>query len=92
MRKLTEQFSEWFDGQFLCSRDMASPLLLSENKTMKGKYLRIKRVCLFVIQNPKMDEESIRKEIAMNFFVSMRCSLDYLNYSKIVLEKFKESF
>jgi hypothetical protein len=87
--KENENFSEWFDGQFLCSRDSASPLLLSENKTMKGKYLRIKRVCLFLLMNPKMSDEDVRKEIAMNFFVSMRCALDYLNYAKLVLDKYK---
>ncbi len=84
----TEDFSEWFDGQFLCSRDEASQLMMSENKTVKGKYLRIKKVCLFILSNPTIKDEDIRKEIAMMFFVSMRCALDYLNYSKIVIDKY----
>ena len=83
-----KKFEEWFDGQFLCSRDEASQLIMSENKTVKGKYLRIKKVCLYILSNPTMKDEDIRKEIAMMFFVSMRCALDYLNYAKIVLDKY----
>lgn len=86
----TKIFSEWFDGQFICSRDEASPLLISENKTIKGKYLRIKKVCLLILSNPKMSDVEIRKEIAMMFFVSMRCALDYLNYAKIVIDKYNQ--
>ena len=84
-----KDFSEWYDGQFLCSRDEASLILISENKTVKGKYLRIKKVCLFILSNSTMSDVEIRKEIAMMFFVSMRCALDYLNYAKIIINKYK---
>ena len=88
--KKTSDFSEWYDGQFLCSRDEASPLLISENKPIKGKFIRIKKVCILILSNPTMNDVDIRKEIAMMFFISMRCALDYLNYAKIVLDKYNK--
>lgn len=87
----SKNFSEWFDGTFLCSRDAASPLIFSENPEVRARYKRIKKVCTIIIENPDEPEEWIRREIALTFFVTMRCSLDYLNYAKMVLQKFRES-
>jgi hypothetical protein len=85
----TEHFEEWFKSSFLFSRGAASPLLVSENKTMKAKFLRICEVCKLLIENPEKDTQEIREQIAMKYFISMRCSLDYINYAKVVLRQWK---
>jgi hypothetical protein len=89
MMKKNEQFSEWFDNAFLCSRDPSSPLLVSENPEVKARFLRIKKSCLLILENPKADDDWLRKEIAITIFVSLRCALDYLNYAKLVIQKWK---
>ena len=52
---------------------------------MKGKFIRIELVCKMILENPKKDVPELRRMVAMRFFVSMRCALDYINYAKIVL-------
>lgn len=91
MRKKTEAFSEWFDGEFLCSRDMASPLLVYENPEVKARFSRIRKVCEIILENPEADIDWLRKEIALQLFVSWRCALDYLNYAKLVIDKWKHN-
>lgn len=84
----SEKFEQWFKGFFISNLSPCSPLLISDNKTMEGKSLRILEVCKMILNNPKKDEEALRKEIAIMFFLSMRCSLDYLNYAKLILKKY----
>jgi hypothetical protein len=87
MQRKGNEFSEWFNGTFLCSRQASSPLLVSDNKMMKGKFIRIEFVCQMLLENPKKNVPELRKMVAMRFFISMRCALDYINYAKIVLEE-----
>lgn len=87
----SEDFELWFNGEFLFSRQAASPLLVSESKTMKARFIRIKEVSIILLENPEKDTQLIRAEIAMKYFVSMRCSLDYLSYAKIVLKEWEKS-
>lgn len=88
--KESEKFEQWFKGAFLGSREPSSLLLLSDNKTMEGKFVRILEVCKMILDNPKVDIENLRKEVAIKFFLSMRCSLDYLNYAKLVIVKWEQ--
>jgi hypothetical protein len=88
--KQSEKFEEWFKGSFLCSLSPASPMLISGNKTIEGKSLRILEVCKMILDNPNKDTETLRKEVAMRFFITMRGSLDYLNYARLVLIKWKQ--
>jgi hypothetical protein len=87
--KESEKFEEWYKGFFICSLSPASSLLLSENKTIEGKSLRILEICKMILDNPKQDDETVRKEIALRFFITMRVALDYLNYAKLVIVKWK---
>jgi hypothetical protein len=52
------------------------------------KQARTKEICLMMLRQ-KWKSEALRKEIALAFFVSMRTALDYLNYAKMVLEKYE---
>jgi hypothetical protein len=87
--KESEKFEQWYKGFFICSLSPSSPLLISDNKTIEGKSLRILEVCKMILDNPKQNDETLRKEIAMRFFITMRGALDYLNYAKLVLQKYK---
>jgi hypothetical protein len=49
--------------------------------------MRIELVCQMLLENPKKDVPELRKMVAMRFFVSMRCALDYINYAKVVLDE-----
>lgn len=89
MQKESEQFEQWFKTTFLFSRQAVSPLLISENKTIKSRFLRICEVGKILIESPNKDIQEMRAEIAMNYFVSMRCALDYINYAKIVVAQFQ---
>lgn len=85
--KESEKFEEWYKGHFICSLSPSSPLLISGNKTIEGKSLRILEICKMIIDNPKKNDKIIREEIALHFFITMRVALDYLNYAKLVIDK-----
>ena len=85
----SEKFEEWFKGYFMCSRESSSPLIISDNKTFEGRADRILKVCKLILDNPNKDTETLRKEVAMRFFITMRGSLDYLNYAKLIIDKWK---
>lgn len=89
MKSEFEQFENWFNTTFLFSRQAASPLLVSESKTMKARFIRIREVAVMLIKNPTKDIQETRIEIAMKYFVSMRCSLDYINYAKMIVVQFQ---
>lgn len=88
--KESERFEQWFKSSFLFSRRNTSPILITENKTMQGKFERICDVAKLILDNPKTPIENLRKRVAVDFFISMRCALDYINYAKIILEKYKK--
>ena len=86
----SEQFEEWYKSLFICSLSPASSLLISDNKSVEGKSLRMLEICKMILDNPKKDDEIIRKEIALRFFITMRVALDYLNYAKLVIDKYNQ--
>lgn len=88
--KESERFEQWYKSQFICSLSPASPLLLSDNKAVEGKSLRILEVCKRIINEPKKSTEELREEVAMDFLISMRVSLDYLHYSQLIIKKWNE--
>jgi hypothetical protein len=89
--KESEKFEQWFDGQFICSRQSFSPILISENKTQKAKFGRIKEICEMIIENPKESQQTLREQIAMKYFITMRCSLDYLHYAQLIIKEYEKS-
>jgi hypothetical protein len=84
------EFEEWYNSAFLFSRDPTSQILNSENKTIKAKYARICEVCTRLLIFPNKPIQELRKEIAMDMMVSMRCSLDYINYAKLVIAEWSK--
>lgn len=90
MRKESEQFEEWFNSTFLFSRDPTSVLVNSDHKTIERKRRAIGEVCKRILNNPNKPVEELREEIAVDFFISMRCALDYINYSKLILKEWKD--
>jgi hypothetical protein len=83
-----EKFEQWFDSGFLLSRNPCSTILNFQDKKEMQKQARTKEICLMMLRQ-KWKSEALRKEIALAFFVSMRTALDYLNYAKMVLEKYE---
>lgn len=91
MRKSqVEKFDEWYNGYFLASRDPTSPILVGENRQAQVKFKRIGVVCKTIIENKDMTWEQIRKKISIELFISMRCALDYLSYSKLIIEEWEK--
>jgi len=86
--KDSDKFEEWYKSLFICSLSPASPLILSDNKAVEGKSLRILEVCKMILDNPNQEDKTTREEIALRFFISMRIALDYLNYAKMVIQKY----
>ncbi len=83
-------FEEWYNSTFLFSRDPYSQILSGENKALKAKYARICAVCKRLLDFPDKPNEELRKEIAMEMMVSMRCALDYINYANLVLNEWEK--
>lgn len=88
--KEEQEFEEWFNTTFLFSRDPACMVLNSDSRTMRAKNARICEVCKRMIRNPSQPTQELREEIAIDFLISMRCALDYLSYSKLILKKWEE--
>lgn len=86
MKKQT--FREWFFKDYLMQTNISSPLLIG-NKAISDRQERICQVAEYIIKNKNKSIENIREEIAMKFFITMRCSLDYLNYAGLFIEKWK---
>jgi|GEM_PF-5855613 hypothetical protein len=86
----SEQFEQWFKGFFMCSREPSSLLIISDNKTIEGRFVRILEVCKMILDNPQKDIKTLRKEVALKFFITMRGSLDYLNYAQLIISKWEE--
>jgi len=84
-----EDFDKWFNSTFLFSRDPACIILNSDSRTMTAKNARICEVCKRLLRKPNQPTQELREEVAMDFLVSMRCALDYINYAKLVLKKWK---
>jgi hypothetical protein len=88
--KKSVKFEEWYRSSFICTLSPCSQLMISDNKTIEGKSLRILEVCKMILDDPKKDTETIRKEVAMRFFITMRGALDYVNYAKLILVKWNQ--
>jgi hypothetical protein len=86
----SEEFAKWFDSVFLFSRDPASTILNSDSKTIKAKYARIREVCKRMLDKPNKSIKELRQEIALDFFISMRIALDYINYCELVIKLWKK--
>lgn len=87
MNKEAKEFEHWFNSTFLFSRDPTSMILNSENKAIIERYSRICEICKRRLSKPNQPVGELRKEIAMDMFVTMRIALDYINYANLVLEQ-----
>jgi hypothetical protein len=85
----SDDFEEWFYGEFLCSRDSASTIIRSESKSVQAKYDRVCKICKRMIENPDKSLQELREEIAVDFFLSMRIALDYINFCKLIVKRWK---
>lgn len=82
-------FREWFYYDYLMKLQLSSPLI-SGNKNLSDKHERICRVAEYIIENPTINVADLRKYIALSFFVSMRTSLDYINYAKMFIDEWNK--
>lgn len=87
MNKESKEFGRWFNSTFLFSRDPTSMILNSDSKAVMERYSRICEICKRMLNKPNRPIEELRKEIAVDMFVTMRISLDYINYAKLILEE-----
>lgn len=87
---MKKPFREWFTDDYLMQVNLSSQLV-SGNRQIA---LRQERICLVaekIIENPKMSLEELRKQIAVELFVTRRCALDYINHAKLLIEKWENS-
>jgi site-specific recombinase XerD len=85
-----ENFNEWYINKFLCTRDIYSPILHSENRSAKAKYMRIGETAKLLLENPTEDIQEIREKIALKYLISMRIALDYIGLAKLVVKEYKK--
>jgi hypothetical protein len=83
-------FDYWFDSRFLMNLNYAAPIIVSENRNQNAKFHRIKQVAQIILDNPDKPIDQLRREIATKFFVTMRTALDYINYSRLIIEEFRK--
>lgn len=91
LKPKAKKFEEWYFGSFVCSRVSSSLLISSENKTVQSKFRRIFEVARLILENPKTSWQELRKQVAIDYFVSMRCALDYLGYAKMVIDEWAKN-
>lgn len=92
-RKLSSSkkgFLDWYNSEFLCSRDPLSPVICSENKAAIAKFRRIGEIANTLLNCPQRDIHELREEVALKYMVSMRISLDYINLAKLVLKQYNQ--
>jgi len=82
-----EDFVDWFNNTFLFNRDASSPTILFNNSATSARFVRIREVAVMLLENP--NSPKLREQIALKFFITMRCALDYINYAKMILEEWK---
>lgn len=75
-------------NEFVMNVNLSSPLVIG-NKSISERQERICLVAEKIIANSTKTLEQLRKEIATEFFITMRCSLDYLTYANLLIEKYK---
>jgi len=87
-----KSFREWFTKDYIMQANLSSPLVAG-NKSISERQERICRVAEKILdeKNKTATIEQLRKEIVTEFFVTMRCSLDYINYAKLFIEVWKKS-
>ena len=86
----SRKFEEWYFGSFVSSRLPSSIIISSENRTVQSKFRRIFEVAILELENPKTSWQELRKKVALDYFISMRCALDYLGYAKMILDEWKK--
>ena len=86
--KEQEKFIDWFNNTFLFNRDSSSPTLLYNNSAINARFVRIREVAVMMLEKPTSPK--LREEVALKFFITMRCALDYINYAKMILEEWKK--
>jgi hypothetical protein len=85
-----KSFREWFKNDYLMRVNLSSELI-NGNKTLS---MRQERICVTaekIIANPSISLEELRRKISIEFFITMRCALDYINYAKMLIDEWKES-
>lgn len=83
-------FREWFTQDYLMNSTLSSPLLTG-NKAISQRQERICQVAekMLAPENKTASIEELRKEIATDFFVTMRCALDYINYAALFINVYQ---
>lgn len=87
-QKRIETFSKWFQEEYVEHLSPYSVVYGTEGSKFQHeqKAQRILYVCELLISE-KLSIDEIRKDVALQFFCSMRTSLDYINYAKMLIEK-----
>ena len=81
---MTKTFREWFMNDYVMKSPLSSTLLTG-NKAINERQERICKVPELIINNPNMNSEDIRRKIATDFFVTLRCALDYITYAHLFI-------
>jgi len=81
-----EKFTNWFNNEYLFSRDIDAPIIQSGNNISMCRFRRIGKVARMLIDNPNRELQSIREEISATFFIGRRTSLDYINEAKSIIK------
>jgi hypothetical protein len=88
---LNKTFREWFSTDYLMQAPHSS-LLMSNNSFINDRKERICQVAEKILKstsNPNISE--IREEVAIEFFVSMRCALDYITFALLLINIYNKS-
>lgn len=86
---MRKSFKEWFMNDYLMQTNLSSPLLTG-NKAISERQHRICFVGEKILINPNIPMEQLREEISLELFITLRCSLDYINYAKMLIKEWKK--
>jgi len=86
---MKKTFREWFTQDYLMQSPISSQLLTG-NKSIAERQERICQIAEMLLSRNGELIENLREEIATKYFVTMRCSGDYIFYANLFIEKWKK--
>jgi hypothetical protein len=86
---MKKSFREWFTQDYLMQSPLSSQLL-NGNKSISDRQERICQIAELLMAREGDNIDILRQEIATKYFVTMRCSLDYINYATLFINIYKK--
>lgn len=84
-----DDFDQWYNTTFLCSRDPYSPIICSENRSAMARFRRNGEIAKMLLENPNVQE--VREQVVVRFDLTTRVALDTINKVKLIINEYNKT-